>query len=410
MPSDTLLRLVQGENQRSKKLKPFSFNDPDAPDNQTVQEAEKLGDEAYRSMIEIIDKAYRIQQIDEYLSKFHHPAVKEKYRKFRENIYDPILEHYNSERETWIEQVERAHTPGRNISYQGRNGDTAVGHLTPGEIVVPRSAQTPELLQHIALTMGDNMPRYVVGSGANSFNPLTGAQEFYDFGADIPGAEMAAALGDFDGGGWGLGFDAIANPVGLRDVDMMGPLGDAYSPETIAALSEALTPGRAATADSPQAVQAHRADRVAAQRQADRGWFERALGVQYTPDRNLGVYSREMEMSPFAALGTIPGLLGRELIPSANFSIPMGNEISDATAGAMGFAGGGGGEGSGQTGIPGIPSSGRNPFQTAQEAQEAREIVQSAQEAATQRRIRRFLGPLSFWLNYGQRPEEKFYE
>jgi len=65
----------------------------------------------------------------------------------------------------------------------GRRGDTAVGHLTPGEIVIPKSAQTPGLMGILASNLrrqGANPAQYVVGSNMSSRNPYTGLQEFAD--------------------------------------------------------------------------------------------------------------------------------------------------------------------------------------------------------------------------------------
>lgn len=63
----------------------------------------------------------------------------------------------------------------------GRFGDTTVGHLTPGEIVVPLDAQTPELNKKIMEAIrkaGADPKRFVVGEDQNSYNPATGAPEF----------------------------------------------------------------------------------------------------------------------------------------------------------------------------------------------------------------------------------------
>jgi hypothetical protein len=75
------------------------------------------------------------------------------------------------------------------LALQGRRGDTRVAHVTPGEFVVPRAMQTPELwaiLQAAALKAGIDPARLVVGSHRNSINPNTGQPEFYDYnGEDI---------------------------------------------------------------------------------------------------------------------------------------------------------------------------------------------------------------------------------
>jgi hypothetical protein len=67
------------------------------------------------------------------------------------------------------------------LALQGRGGDTAVAHLEPGEIVVPRRVLTPELAQLIAseaAKRGINPKQLIVGSRKASINPATGAEEF----------------------------------------------------------------------------------------------------------------------------------------------------------------------------------------------------------------------------------------
>jgi hypothetical protein len=70
------------------------------------------------------------------------------------------------------------------LALQGRWGDTELAHVTPGEFVIPRSMQTPELwakLHAAALQAGIDPARMVVGTSRNSVNPLTGQLEFYDY-------------------------------------------------------------------------------------------------------------------------------------------------------------------------------------------------------------------------------------
>ena len=72
------------------------------------------------------------------------------------------------------------------LAAAGRNGDSALGHLTPGELILPRELQSREVMERLskeAQRKGINLPRYQVGSQANSINPLTGMREFW--GADI---------------------------------------------------------------------------------------------------------------------------------------------------------------------------------------------------------------------------------
>lgn len=64
----------------------------------------------------------------------------------------------------------------------GRNGDTEMAHVTPGEVVVPQQiAQQPEVRNRLYGAFqreGLDPSRYQVG-GRNSINPLTGRREFF---------------------------------------------------------------------------------------------------------------------------------------------------------------------------------------------------------------------------------------
>lgn len=68
------------------------------------------------------------------------------------------------------------------LANQGRYGDQVMGHLAPGEIVIPKKlAQDPELLktlQEVYNKFGVDMNQYTVGNEANSINPNTGIMEF----------------------------------------------------------------------------------------------------------------------------------------------------------------------------------------------------------------------------------------
>ena len=39
----------------------------------------------------------------------------------------------------------------RVLALQGRGGDTEIAHLTPGEVVIPRSLQTPSVMRTLAM-------------------------------------------------------------------------------------------------------------------------------------------------------------------------------------------------------------------------------------------------------------------
>jgi hypothetical protein len=67
------------------------------------------------------------------------------------------------------------------LALQGRGGDTAVAHVAPGEVVLPRSLQTPELMRQIAALaarQGIDPRQLTVGHRANNVNPRTGQREF----------------------------------------------------------------------------------------------------------------------------------------------------------------------------------------------------------------------------------------
>lgn len=66
----------------------------------------------------------------------------------------------------------------------GRGGDSLVGHLSHGDVVIPREIvlQNPEFLTKFKKAMEDNHQDYrghVAGSGYENKNPHTGASEFF---------------------------------------------------------------------------------------------------------------------------------------------------------------------------------------------------------------------------------------
>lgn len=64
----------------------------------------------------------------------------------------------------------------------GRGGDTLLGHLTPGEIVVPKEIIDNEIAMRKLKSLFDkyevDINQYTVGHEANSINPETGNPEF----------------------------------------------------------------------------------------------------------------------------------------------------------------------------------------------------------------------------------------
>lgn len=93
----------------------------------------------------------------------------------------------------------------------GRNGDTQVAHMSPGEMVIPKEvvASRPDLVAHVAdgiARMGADPSTYQVG-GAARRNPTTGAMEFASTD-DIQAAyqqQFGRAATDADVGYWSQG-------------------------------------------------------------------------------------------------------------------------------------------------------------------------------------------------------------
>lgn len=106
----------------------------------------------------------------------------------------------------------------KKIAAHGRNGDTELAHLTPGEVIIPKSAQTPEVRALLAALLGESghdIGRYTVGGGDDSRNPKTKLREYYDGGEsgnDATGGGNAGNMGGYDGGGYaGAGGGQIAD-------------------------------------------------------------------------------------------------------------------------------------------------------------------------------------------------------
>lgn len=98
------------------------------------------------------------------------------------------------------------------LADQGRYGDQVMGHLAPGEIVIPKKlASDPELfekLKEVYEKFGVDMNQYTVGNEANSINPNTGIMEF-GFLSDLWGdiKKNAPTIGHI------VGF-AVGGPIG----------------------------------------------------------------------------------------------------------------------------------------------------------------------------------------------------
>jgi len=136
----------------------------------------------------------------------------------------------------------------------GRNGDTTMGHLTPGETIVPQAVlqSNPQVARGLGRAfkdVGADPRRYVVGSGQNSINPVTGKSEFFLgnlIGAIVGNPAISGAIGNLAlrkiqgkdvslrdaliGGAAGAGLGALSGGgTGISFLDSMMSGGDADS-------------------------------------------------------------------------------------------------------------------------------------------------------------------------------------
>jgi hypothetical protein len=140
----------------------------------------------------------------------------------------------------------------QNMARYGRNGDTTMGHLTPGETIVPQQVlqSNPQLARGLGRAfkdVGADPRRYVVGSGQNSINPVTGKSEFFLgnlIGAIVGNPAISGAIGNLAlrkiqgkdvslrdaliGGAAGAGLGALSGgETGMSFLDSMMSGGDA---------------------------------------------------------------------------------------------------------------------------------------------------------------------------------------
>ena len=118
----------------------------------------------------------------------------------------------------------------QNMERYGRNGDTAMAHLTPGETVVPQQLlqQNPQVARGLGLAFQDagaDPTRYVVGSGNNSINPMTGQPEFFFKELAAIGAKLLANPSVQGALGNAALRKVQGKDVGLRDLLLGGATG-----------------------------------------------------------------------------------------------------------------------------------------------------------------------------------------
>ena len=110
-----------------------------------------------------------------------------------------------------------------------------VGHLTPGEVVVPREvlAQmgTREQLRRGFAAAGADMGRFTVGGMDDSRNPATGAREYAFGDPDAPGADTPDGTDGGEGPGAEDPSEGFTGPGGLADAPSRGGPSVADAPD-----------------------------------------------------------------------------------------------------------------------------------------------------------------------------------
>ena len=118
----------------------------------------------------------------------------------------------------------------QDMARYGRNGDTRMAHLTPGETVVPKEVlrQNPKVARGLGKAFqdaGSDPRRYVVGSGQNSINPVTGKPEFF-FDKIIPFLGKLASNPTVQGAIGNVALRKLqGKDVSLRDALLGGAIG-----------------------------------------------------------------------------------------------------------------------------------------------------------------------------------------
>lgn len=111
-----------------------------------------------------------------------------------------------------LQNVTAADGKAKKLAKNGRYGDTEMAHVTPGEIVVPHSVQTPEVVSRLQTAFAEQgvpMSRYTVQGSQNSKNPDTGNPEYF-------GSFVKKAVGAFMGGGGGGGGGGSTNNTTIQ--------------------------------------------------------------------------------------------------------------------------------------------------------------------------------------------------
>ena len=125
-----------------------------------------------------------------------------------------------------------------SIAIHGRYGDNMIGHLTPGEMVLPKPIADDPILKRELFNAFErheiNPYQYTVGHFENSINPLTGVPEFGFFkkigkflrkAAPIIGQAVGFAIGGPQGAAIGGGIGSAIQGGDIGDIAKSAALG-----------------------------------------------------------------------------------------------------------------------------------------------------------------------------------------
>ena len=108
----------------------------------------------------------------------------------------------------------------------GRGGDSFLGHLSPGDTVIPRGMMKPEWREFLQNHF--DVDTYTVGNEKNSLNPFTGLPEFADGvgGGGFDNADTGVAATAAAGSTLGGIMDSIGSTIGdyLGTTGLSGPV------------------------------------------------------------------------------------------------------------------------------------------------------------------------------------------
>ena len=128
------------------------------------------------------DDLYRLMQDKRYWKLKDPEYMKMVQQAFRDYYGDGIASYDDTGKINMNSELARAEQ-GRVVNENGGNGyehkvDTEIGHLMPGEIVIPPHFQTAEVMSLLRRTFGTELARYTVGSGYEVRNPTSGLIAF----------------------------------------------------------------------------------------------------------------------------------------------------------------------------------------------------------------------------------------